>query len=62
MQPLTTSGAAKVLDRCEATVRAYEKSGRLQSTRTPSGIRIFDAEDVHRLGRELQSQRSAEVA
>ena len=55
-QPLTTSGAAKVLNRCEATVRNYARTGRLRSTRTPSGIRIFDGQDVRRLRAELQDR------
>ncbi len=54
--PLTTSGVAKVLDKCEATVRNYAISGRLSCTRTSSGIRIFDPQDVEQLARELRGE------
>jgi excisionase family DNA binding protein len=45
---LTVNAAAKLLDVSDATVRLYERQGRLPALRTSSGIRLFKKDDVER--------------
>lgn len=57
-QLLTTSDAAKVLDRSPDCIRMYERDGKLPAQRTKSGQRLFKASDVNRLAKELQLRES----
>jgi excisionase family DNA binding protein len=57
---LTTSEAAKVLDRSADTVRLYERIGKLPAQKTKRGQRLFSVEDVEHLARELARKRCAE--
>jgi excisionase family DNA binding protein len=43
---LTVNAAAKILDVSEATVRSYERRGKLPALRTSSGVRLFNKSDV----------------
>jgi hypothetical protein len=43
---LTVSSAARLVEKCEATIREAERKGRLPAIRTGSGIRLFRASDV----------------
>ena len=52
-QLLTTNDAAKILDRSPATVRFYEREGKLSATRTAGGVRLFERIAVERLAHEM---------
>ncbi len=54
---LTTTDAARVLNRSSDCVRLYERSGKLPAQRTRSGQRLFKLSDVERLANSLTSQR-----
>ena len=45
-ETITVSAVAQIMRRCEDTIRTWADSGKLPSTRTPSGIRIFKKTDV----------------
>lgn len=49
---------AKACDVTTATVRNWDRCGRLQAKRTPSGVRIFNKADVDRIVAELASLRT----
>ena len=49
---LLTSEVAQLLRVSEATVRLWERAGRLHATKTTGGVRLFDRHDVERLVRE----------
>ena len=60
---LITSEAAKILERTPAMVRYLERTGKLKAHKTPSGVRIFEREEVERLAAERvarNKQREAE--
>ena len=57
MTYLTTSRAARVLNKSESTVRAWARSGELPFTLTESGVRLFKPEDVERVAAERQARR-----
>jgi excisionase family DNA binding protein len=46
---LTTGDAARILGLDPATVRLYERTGRLAAHRTRRGLRLFERADVERL-------------
>jgi excisionase family DNA binding protein len=50
---LTTSGAARVLSRSEATVRRLERAGHLPAMRAENGLRLFDRRAVEHLRDQL---------
>jgi len=54
---LTTSDAAKQLNRSVDSVRDYEREGKLPAQKTRSGVRLFKAADVDRLARQLGSDK-----
>jgi excisionase family DNA binding protein len=54
---LTTSEAAKVLDRSADTVRLYERTGKLPAQKTKRGQRLFSVEDVERLAKQMGSDK-----
>lgn len=54
---LTTSDAARVLNRSVDRVRDYEREGKLPAQRTRSGQRLFKASDVDRLAKQLGTWR-----
>ena len=49
--PLLTSDVAKILDCSTDNVRLLERTGQLRAVKTPSGVRIYDPEEVDRLAR-----------
>ncbi len=53
-QLLTTSDAAKLLNRSVDRVRSYEREGKLPAQKTRSGQRLFKLSDVARLARQLE--------
>ena len=53
---LTTSDAAKRLALTPATVRQLSNNGKLKTTRTYGGQRLFDSDDVDRLVAEREVQ------
>jgi excisionase family DNA binding protein len=53
---LTTGDAARVLRVDPATVRMYERAGRLPALRTPGGLRLFARSDVERLAHEREAR------
>jgi excisionase family DNA binding protein len=55
--PLLTAEAAQLLGVSEATVRLWERHGRLDAIKTARGVRLFDRRDIERLARE-RAQRS----
>ncbi|HEV8328153.1 MAG TPA: helix-turn-helix domain-containing protein [Nitrospiraceae bacterium] len=54
---LTTSDAAKRLDRSPDRIRQLERAGKLPAQKTRSGVRLFKAADVDRLARQLGSDK-----
>lgn len=50
---LTVLDVARILDRSEASVRAYESAGKLKATRTKSGMRVFKMDDVLEFKRNM---------
>jgi MerR family regulatory protein len=55
---LEPNDAAKRLDRSPSTVRRYSEEGRLAPAgRTLRGVRLYRAEDVEVLRRELQARK-----
>jgi excisionase family DNA binding protein len=52
-QLLTTSDAARVLNRSADCIRGYERDGKLPAQRTRSGQRLLKASDVDRLAKQL---------
>ena len=57
--PITVSPAARILKCSEAAVRALERRGDLQATRTSTGIRLFDRAAVERLALERAERTRA---
>ena len=53
---LMTAEAAKLLDRTPSTIRLWERLGKLQARRTPSGVRLFSRKQVE----QLAAQRAAD--
>jgi excisionase family DNA binding protein len=51
-QPITVSGAARILEVSEDTVRRLHAAGVLPASRTPAGMRIFARGDVERVATE----------
>jgi excisionase family DNA binding protein len=49
---LLTAEVAQLLGVSAATVRLWERAGRLRATKTTHGVRIFDRRDIERLVRE----------
>lgn len=54
---LTTADAARLLGVVPATVRQIERQGGLAAKRTPSGVRLFDREEVERLVEERRRKQ-----
>lgn len=54
---MTTGTAARVLERSEDTARRYADAGVLPTTRTPSGVRLFEAAAVYALAARLKAGR-----
>jgi excisionase family DNA binding protein len=50
---VTTGFAARLLNRSENTVRAYERAGRLPAVRVAGGMRLFRRSDIDRLAEQL---------
>ena len=60
-QLLTTSDAARELNRSVDRVRDYEREGKLPAQKTRSGQRLFNASDVNRLAKRLESTKSSKM-
>jgi excisionase family DNA binding protein len=58
-QPITVSGAARILGCSEDTVRRLEGAGVLRAVRTPAGMRIFERSDVEQLATRRAGERAA---
>jgi excisionase family DNA binding protein len=58
IDPVLSGEAAQILDVSVDTVRLWERQGRLRALKTTHGVRLFDRQEVERLARERQSQRS----
>jgi excisionase family DNA binding protein len=56
-QLLSTGDAAKMLNRSVDRVRDLEREGRLPAQKTRGGQRLFRAEDVARLARQMMVKR-----
>jgi hypothetical protein len=56
--PITTSIAARILLRSEATVRNMATKGELQCVRTESNIRLFDRAEVERVAAKRRNERA----
>jgi len=56
--PILTSTAAQILRVSESTVRLWERQGRLRARRTPTGVRVFDRNEVVRLAEQIAHQHS----
>jgi DNA-binding transcriptional MerR regulator len=54
-----TSEVSHELSCSVATVRAMERAGKLRPTRTPSGTRIFLADDVAKVKTERERQNQS---
>lgn len=54
---LTTSDAAKLLNRSPDRLRGYEREGRLPAQKTRSGQRLFMASDVEYFAKQLRKNR-----
>ena len=56
---LTTTSAARRVDRSEATIRNWTKAGHLTPvTTTPSGVRLYDPADVDRAAAKATRNRA----
>lgn len=53
---LTTAKIAKVLDRSEATIRNWFRSGELRAVRLQNGTHVASAADVERKRQELSAK------
>jgi DNA-binding transcriptional MerR regulator len=49
---LLTASVARICGVTPATVRFWERTGRLRAVRTENGVRLFSREDVELLARE----------
>jgi DNA-binding transcriptional MerR regulator len=54
---LMTSDAARLLGKSAEAVRFYERTGRLASTKTTNGRRLFLEKDVRALAKKLKHGR-----
>ena len=58
---MTTQDAARVLEKSPATVRLYEKSGKLPAIRTVGMQRLFKQSDVLKLAESMKSKNGSGV-
>jgi len=56
---LLAAGVARLCGVTPATVRLWERTGRLPAVRTADGVRIFRREDVTRLASERERTKKA---
>jgi excisionase family DNA binding protein len=56
---LTTSDAARALNRSTDRVRGYEREGKSPAQRTRSGQRLFKASDVERLAKQMRNENES---
>jgi DNA-binding transcriptional MerR regulator len=55
---MLTAEVARVADVTPATVRLWEKQGKLTATRTASGVRLFNRNDVEAIANSRRSHRA----
>ena len=55
---LTSAGAARILGVVPATVRIYERLGKLPAIRTEGGIRLFDRGEVEKFASEQATRKA----
>jgi excisionase family DNA binding protein len=53
-----TGEAARALEVSALTIRQWDREGRIKSTRTLGGFRIFTAEEIRRVIAERQAQKA----
>lgn len=53
-----TAEAARIAGVVPATIRWWEKTGRLPAERTSDGVRLYRRGDVERVARERQERRA----
>jgi DNA-binding transcriptional MerR regulator len=53
---MLTAEAARLADVTPATVRLWEKQGKLTATRTASGVRLFNRADVEAMAKGRRSR------
>jgi excisionase family DNA binding protein len=61
-RPLLTSEVAKVFGVVPATIRLWERQGRLKAVKTDGGVRLFNRRDVERLARERAQATATSAA
>lgn len=57
--PIFTSAAAQLLCVSEATVRLWERNGRLSAVRTHRGVRLFERAEIEALAELLAAGESS---
>jgi excisionase family DNA binding protein len=55
---LLVTEAARVLEVAATTVREMDRDGRLKALKTPTGVRLFDANEVSKLAAERKRGKS----
>jgi excisionase family DNA binding protein len=56
--PLLTNEVALLLRISPATVRVWERMGKLRALKTAGGVRLFERRDVEELAREHAARRA----
>jgi excisionase family DNA binding protein len=54
---ITTSGAARILEQSEGTVRRLENKGEITAIKTERGMRLFDRAAIERVAAERKARR-----
>ena len=58
---ITTSTAARIAGRSEGTIRDWARRGRLPCLQLPTGLRLFQRDDVVRAAEEQKHDREIEL-
>jgi excisionase family DNA binding protein len=59
---LLTSEVARIFEVVPATIRLWERQGRIKAVRTNGGVRLFNRRDVERLARERERETVSSAA
>lgn len=57
MEILGVKDVAKICDVTPATVRNWDRAGKLKAQRTSSGMRIFNKSDIEKFARERETRK-----
>jgi DNA-binding transcriptional MerR regulator len=57
-EPITGSTAAKIIDCAESTIRLWADQGVLPYLRLPSGIRVYERDDVELLAQRAERRKA----